>query len=171
MRNLLRDLGKRREQHGNCSIVAKSFTDVREAVDIARPKDKASAKLKRILPQLHLPMPRGAGPLARFRIVAAKKMQQVGIAKFRHAISLPLLVDQERKRDPRLLTKQPRIVPVAQSDGRQGGSFVPESLLVFAQLRDMLAAKDSSIMPQKNDHARLAGPQRSQPRLLAIGIR
>jgi hypothetical protein len=29
---------------------------------------------------------------------------------------------------------------------------------VFAQLRDVLAAKDSSIVPQKNEHCRLAGP-------------
>jgi hypothetical protein len=144
---------------------------VREAIHFARPKYKTSAKLKRVLPQLYLPMPRGASPFARIRIIGPKKVQQVGVAKFRDAIGLPLLVDQQRKGDARFLAKQTRIVPVAQSDGRQRGSFVPEGLLVFAQLRDMLAAKDSSIMPQKNDHGWLAGPQRSQPRVIAVGIR
>jgi hypothetical protein len=44
-------------------------------------------------------------------------------------------------------------------------------LLVFAQLRDVLAAKNSSIVTQKNNHGWLVRPQRSQPRLLAIAIR
>ena len=144
---------------------------MREAVDITWAENKTTAQLKWILPQLDLPVPRGAGSLARFHIIGPKKMQQVGVAKFRHLVGLPLLVDQQRKRNARLLAEQTRIIAVSQSNGRQRGSFVPESLLVFAQLRDMLAAKNSSIMPQKNDHGRLAGPQRSQPRLFAIGVR
>jgi hypothetical protein len=41
---------------------------------------------------------------------------------------------------------------------------------VFAQLRDMLAAKNSSIMPQKNEHGRLIRPQRPEPHLRPIAI-
>jgi hypothetical protein len=43
-------------------------------------------------------------------------------------------------------------------------------LLVFAQLRDVLAAKNSSVVPQKNDHGRLALPQRAQPDFFSIGV-
>jgi len=164
-------LRKRREERGNCRIVAKSLTDVREAVNTTWAENETAAQLKWILPQLDLPVPCGAGPLARFRVIGPKKMQQVGVAKFRHLIGLPLFVDQQRKSDARLLAKQPRIVAVAQSNGRQRRSLVPEGVLVFAQLRDVLAAKNSSIVTQKNDHGGLAGPQRSQPRFLVVGIR
>jgi hypothetical protein len=162
---------KRRKQRGNSRIVAKSFADVREAVDIPRAEHKTSAKLKWILSQFVLMMPRGAGALARFYVVLPKEVQEVGVAKFRRAIGLPLLVDQQRKSDARFLAKQPRVIAIAQSDGRQRGSFAQESLLVFAQLRDMLAAEDSSIVPQENQHGRLARPQRLQIRLFAIAIR
>ena len=60
---------------------------------------------------------------------------------------------------------------VAQSDGGQRGSFVMEGLLAIAQLRDMLAAEDSSVVAEKNDHGGTAGPQRAEPHLPAIGIR
>jgi len=44
-------------------------------------------------------------------------------------------------------------------------------VLVFAQLRDVLAAKDSAIVAKKNDHGRFISPQRTQPDFLAIRIR
>jgi hypothetical protein len=43
-------------------------------------------------------------------------------------------------------------------------------LLVFAQLRDVLAAKDSSIVPQENQHCWLLRPQRAKTNLLPIAI-
>jgi hypothetical protein len=42
---------------------------------------------------------------------------------------------------------------------------------VFAQLRDVLAAKNSAIVPKKNDDGRLALPQRTQTDFFAIGVR
>jgi hypothetical protein len=132
---------------------------MREAVDIARAENKTSAELKRILAQFVLMMTSGASPLARLHVIPAKKVQQVCITKFRNSIGFPLLVDQQRKGDARFFTKQPRVVAVPQSDGRQSGSLVTKRLFVFAQLRDVLAAKNSSIVTQKNDHGRLTGPQ------------
>jgi hypothetical protein len=44
-------------------------------------------------------------------------------------------------------------------------------LLAFAQLRDMFAAKDSSIMPKEYDHSVTIGPQRSEPNFPPIDIR
>jgi len=41
---------------------------------------------------------------------------------------------------------------------------------VFAQLRDVLTAKNSSIVAKKNDDRRLALPQRSQANLLAKSV-
>jgi len=42
---------------------------------------------------------------------------------------------------------------------------------MFAQLRDVLAAKDSSVMPEKNQHRGLTGPQRAETNHLPITIR
>jgi len=41
---------------------------------------------------------------------------------------------------------------------------------VFAQLRDVLAAKDSSIVPKKNQNGRLLGPQRAKKNLPPVAI-
>jgi hypothetical protein len=41
---------------------------------------------------------------------------------------------------------------IAESNRSQRGSGAPEVVLVFAQLRDVLAAKDSAIMPKEDHH-------------------
>jgi hypothetical protein len=41
---------------------------------------------------------------------------------------------------------------IAESNCCQRGSGAPEIVLMFAQLRDVLAAKDSAIMTKENDH-------------------
>jgi hypothetical protein len=43
-------------------------------------------------------------------------------------------------------------------------------LLVFAQLRDVLTAKDSTIVAKKNDDGWLALPQRTETGFLARGV-
>jgi hypothetical protein len=43
-------------------------------------------------------------------------------------------------------------------------------LLVFAQLRDVLAAENSSVVPEKNQYRRLRGPQRTETKLLSLAI-
>jgi hypothetical protein len=48
---------------------------------------------------------------------------------------------------------------ITQSDGGKRSTFFTEGLLAFAQLRDMLAAKDSSVMPQEDDYGGGGGPQ------------
>jgi hypothetical protein len=41
---------------------------------------------------------------------------------------------------------------------------------MLAQLRDMLAAEDSAVVTQENDHSRTIGPQRTQTYGLALDI-
>jgi hypothetical protein len=43
-------------------------------------------------------------------------------------------------------------------------------LLVFAQLRDVLTAKNSAVVAQKNQHGRLPGPQRAKTNVPPIAI-
>ncbi len=47
---------------------------------------------------------------------------------------------------------------VAQANGCQGGAFFAELVFVFAQLRDVLSAEDSTIMPQEHHHGRTRTP-------------
>jgi hypothetical protein len=59
---------------------------------------------------------------------------------------------------------------ITQSDGGKRSTFLAEGLLAFAQLRDVLAAEDSSIMPKENDYGGTAGPQRAESNFAPVGI-
>ena len=111
-RNFLQHSWQRCKQSIDGSVVAKRFTDVREAVDVARSEDKTSSKLKRILSRFVLAMAGGPGACSRGGVVAAKQMQQVRGFQSRGSISQPLLVDQQGKRDPGFLAEKPRVLAV-----------------------------------------------------------
>lgn len=144
---------------------------MRESIHVPRPKDEAGAKLKRVLAQLVLRMPGSACSLARYRIVASQKMKEISGLQLRSAISLPEFVNQKRKRYAGLVTKLAGIDAVSQTDCGDCRTFIAKSLCVFAQLRGMLAAEDSSIVAQKNDDRWLFVPQRSEPDFPTITIR
>jgi hypothetical protein len=86
------------------------------------------------------------------------------------AIRLPLLVDQQRERDSGLFAEHPGVVRATRANGGEACSLLHEFQLVFAQLRDVLAAKNSAVMTQKGDDRRTIGPQRTQPNQIAVGI-
>ena len=68
--------------------------------------------------------------------------------------TLRAAVDQKREVDAGIVAEQARVMGVAQSDGRQVHSLLTESSAVLAQLRDVLAAEDSTIMAKKHHHGR-----------------
>jgi hypothetical protein len=109
--------------------------------------------------------------LARFRIVPSEKMKEVSGLQLRRAIGLSKFVNQKRKRNTGLITRLAGIDSVSQTNCCDCRTFFAKSLCVFAQLRGMLAAKDSSIVAQKNDDRRLFVPQRSEPDFPSITIR
>ena len=143
---------------------------MRKAVHVSRAEDKTSAELKGVLAKLVLVMTRRTGPLPASGIILAQKVEQIRRAKPRNSIGLATAVDQERELDTCFLAKHARVVGVTQADGCQRSSFTPEGLLVFAQLRDMFAAENSSVMSEKDEHRGAAGPHRREPDLLAIRI-
>src|SRR5260370_3845290 len=110
-------------------------------------------------------------PRSRCGVVAAKQMHQVRGFQSRGSISQPLLVDQQRKRDPGFLAEKPRVLAVPQSHGSQPGSRFLECLLVLAQLRDVFTAENSAVVPQKNEHRWTAHPQRPENHFPSIAIR
>jgi hypothetical protein len=162
--------GQRSEERLRCGVVAERLADVRKAVHISRAEDKASAELEWIFAEFVLVMTRSAGPFAADGIVFAKKMEQICRAEFRGSIRLALVVDQKRELDSCLLAKHSSVVGITEADGRKRSSFIPEGLFVFAQLRDMLAAKNSSVMAKKDERRGAAGPERPEPDFPSIGV-
>jgi len=144
---------------------------VGHAVHVTRPKYKTSAELQWIFTQLALAMSAGFGPLAGYRIVFTKEMEQVGFLQSKGAIGLPPLINEEGKLDSGFLAERTRIMCIAQADNGQRCSLVLELLFVLAQLRDVLAAEDSTIVAQKYHNRVPVGPQRAKSHRFAINIR
>ena len=142
-----------------------------EPILIPRGKHETGAELKRIIPQAVLPMAGSLRPGPGGRVVFAQQMKQVCRVQLRRFVSPPLGIDEKRKRDAGLVLERPGILHVAQPDGGQFGSSLFEFVLVLAQLRDMLAAEDSPVVPQENHHRGTFLPQRSEPNFAASGFR
>jgi hypothetical protein len=145
---------------------------MRVKIAIAGREHEGPAQLKGILatPGHGLAMAAFLGPRAGGHVVGTKDMKQVGSPQSSHAISNALFIDEQRKCDAGLLSEEAAIFLAAQPDGGNADSFMVKLPLVLAQLRDMLAAVDSTIVPQKNDNGRHVGPDSPQPNLIPFGI-
>jgi hypothetical protein len=163
----LRQRGEKRIGRG---IVAEGLADVGKAIHIAGAEYKATTKLKRILAQLVLMMTGCLRAFAARGVITTKKMQKICRAESGGTVGAAFLVDQQGKRDAGFLAEDARIITISQSDGGQVGSLVSEGLLAFAQLRDVLAAENSSIVPKEDDYGRRQGPKRAESNFAAVGI-
>ena len=85
-------------------------------------------------------------------------MKQVCALEFHGGIGFSLFVNEQGEGDACFLSKSAGIEAITKSHGGQIGSAIQEGLFVGAQLRDVLAAKNSTVVPQENDHSRLADP-------------
>jgi hypothetical protein len=85
-------------------------------------------------------------------------------------ISQTLFVDQQWELDTGLIAKEPGVADVAQPDGGNVRAFLLELFFECAQLRDMLATKDSTVVTQEYKDRRSALPQGAKARCLAFGI-
>lgn len=144
---------------------------MRVEIHVARGKDETPAELERILALAMLTLTVRASASAGFRIVGAKKVQQIGFAQTRSTISQPFLIDQQREINAHLIPEKPGVVPVAQANGGQAGSPVSENVLVLAQLRNVLTAEDSPIVTKKDENGRTLLPKRAKPQFSAAGLR
>ena len=140
------------------------------AVDVAWSKYKASAELERIGTQMMLAEAALLRTLARGRVCRAEHMQNVGRLETGGAIGAPVRVDQQRERYSRLFAELHRIVGISQTDGGEFRSSCLELGLVFAQLRGVLAAEDSSIVAQENDDRRGGCPQGAEANGGTLGV-
>ena len=138
-----------------------------EDVAISWCEDEACAELERIFPEPVLPMTGGLRTAPCGGVIAAQEMEQVPRSQSRGLVGRPVGIDQERERDAGLLAKQSGIVHVTEPDCSQGRPGLLEIALMLAQLRGVLAAEDSAVVPQEDNHGGVLVPQRSETDLLA----
>ena len=141
-----------------------------EAIDISRGEDEAATQLKWIRSKFVLMMPGRLGTSAALEIVAPKEVKQIGRAQVGHGVSLAMFVDKQGKVDPRFFAENAGVITVAKTDSGERSAFVPKGWFVFAQLRDVCAAKNSAVVPQKNDDGGPALPQRTKSDFPAVGV-
>ena len=144
---------------------------MRVKIDISRTEHETAAELKRVPAVALLLMACRPGAASRLRIIAAKQMQQVGFPQPNSAVSTALLIDEEREPDSGFLPEKTRVIAVSQTYGSQVRSFLFELVLMFTQLRDVLAAKKATIVAKKDDDGRSAFPQRPEPDFAPESIR
>ena len=141
-----------------------------EAVDVAGAEDEGATELKGIAAEFVLVMAGGAGAFAAFEIVASEEVEDVGGFEIGDFVGLAVLVDEQGEVDFGFLLEETGIVGVAEADGGEGGAFFAEGLLVFAQLRDVLAAEDSAVMAKENQDGGIVFPERAEADLLAESV-
>ena len=144
--------------------------DVREAIDGARAEHEAPAELKRVLAGPALPMTGRPRPLARCGIVPAEQVEERCLRQSRGAIRVSLLVDEQRETDFRFLAKPSSVAHVAEADRGEIRAFLDELAFMVAQLRDVLAAEQSAVVPKEDHDGGTARPQRAEANLSAFRV-
>jgi hypothetical protein len=143
---------------------------MRVEIDVAGTENETAAELKRIRTQAMLPMAGGRSARPGFRVVTSKKMQEIRRLEAGRAIRQPLRIYQQRKCDSGLLAKEAGVASVAKTDGGEIGTLGPEFIFMVTQLRNMLAAKDSTVMAEEHDNGGTTFPQRAKPDFALVGI-
>ena len=110
-------------------------------------------------------------PFARLPVVFAQKVEQGSVAQADDFIGFAFVIDEKRELNARFLAEKPGIAGIAQANHGQMRAFLLELGFEFAQLRDMLFAENSTVMPKKDHHGRSGFPQGAEPRRLAVGVR
>jgi hypothetical protein len=154
----------------NARVVAKRLADMCEAVDIGGAKNEACTELEGIFAKFMLTVARGVGTFARNGVVATQQVKEVRAPQFGGAVRGAIHINQKRKRDASLFPECSRIMKIAHPNRSEISSARPDFTLMLAQLRDVLAAKHSAVMTQKNDHGWLRLPQRTEAQGTLVGI-
>ena len=141
-----------------------------EAVNIAGTEDESAAELEGIAAEFVLAVAGGAGALAALEIVTSKEMEQVGGFEIGDFVGLAVLVDEQGEVDASVLLEDAGVVGVAEADGGERGVFFAEGLLVLAQLRDVLAAKDSAVVAKEDEDGGIRFPERAEANAFAEGV-
>jgi hypothetical protein len=126
---------------------------VGEAVDVAGAEYKGAAQLEGIGAEFVLVVAGGAGALAAFEIVASEEMENVGGFEVGDFVGLAMLVDEQGEVDACFLLEDSGV-----------------GWLVFAQLRDVLAAKDSAVVAEEDKDGGIGFPEGAEADGFADGV-
>jgi len=118
-----------------------------------------------------LAMSGGLGASTGQTVVFAQEMKQGCVAQGQSFVGFALFVNEQRKTDLCVFAELARVSCVSQADGHQLGALLSESFLVLTQLRDVLAAEDSTVMAKEDNCRQTAGPQAAELYGPAIQIR
>ena len=151
-------LGNRIQHVRGRGVVAKGLAHVDEEVLIPGRKNKAAAKLQRIFSQTMLLVSCCLRSFARLQVVFAQKMKQGSVFQSQRFIGLAFVIDEKRELNAGFLAEEFGITGVAQADDSQMSAFTHELGFKFAQLRDVLSAEDSTVMPKEDHHGRSTLP-------------
>ena len=161
-----------RDQHlHHRSVVAEGLAQMGENVKIAGGKDEAGAQLEGILTQFMLTVAGGHSLLAGGEVAPQEEVEEVCLPQVRDLVGEAFFVDQQGEGDLRLLAEEPGVVGVPKTDCGEGCPGFLNLQLMIAQLRDMLAAEDSSIVAQEDEHRGSFFPQGPEANCLAVWIR
>jgi hypothetical protein len=161
-----------RFQHVNRGgVIAKRLTYVDEEVFVSGRKHKAAAKLERIFAQAMLFVSCGLCPLAGLQVVFAKEVEQGSVAQAKRFIGFALVVDEKRELDAGFLAEKFGIAGIAQPNNSEMSAFLLELGFECAQLRDVLSAKDSTVVAKKDHDGRPVLPEGAEASWFAIGVR
>ena len=114
--------------------------------------------------------PAGLCTTACFRILAAENVEQIPGFQFRSFIGDPFGVNEQRESDTAFLAKRAGVMHVAESYRSQCSSGFVNLHLVLAQLRNMLAAENSTVMAEEDHNRGTLLPQRTEAYFLASSL-
>jgi len=143
---------------------------VDEQIFVPGSKYEAATKLQRIFSQPMLFVSCGLGPFACLQVILAQKVEQCSVAQANGFICFAVVIDEKRELDACFLAEELGIARIAQANYGQMRAFFLELGFKFAQLRDVLSAEYSTVMPKKDHHGRSALPQGAESCWFAVDV-
>lgn len=142
-----------------------------EEIAVSRSEDERAAELERIAaePMLSVPLAPRAG--ARRDVRAAEDLDESPAPKPGGAVGEAMLVDQERKREIRLVAKGRRVLLPPEPDRGEAGARPNDLRFPVAQPGDVLAAEDSAVVAQEREDDGTARPEGAQADGAAVDVR
>src|SRR5262249_10036326 len=128
-------------------VVPEGLAPMREEIDVPRAKNEAASELHRVLAELVLPMPALLGARPRGEVARLEEVERRRHLEACGAIRAALRIDEQREIDAGLFAKLSGVLPVAEADGGDARPGGLDLFFVLAQLRDVLTAEDSPIVP------------------------